>query len=78
MSAHRTIITKPGKIRGMNLEADCKVMATEVDRPGFPIAYAKMSIHDVSVDLPDGSCEVSCFGQTSNVKKQNGRWLGAW
>ena len=78
MGSTRTIVTKRAKLRGMGHEVECIVMGTEVSRPGFPTAYAKLSMHYAPADLPEGPYEVSFSGHKASVRKQSGLFLGAW
>jgi hypothetical protein len=66
----------PGMLRGNGYEAECKISATKVFRPGSTTDYELIhrSITHVSKPLPEGRYELTALGQITNLEHRDGQW----
>lgn len=77
MASSRVNLILKGKIIGADIEVDCLVSCVEVSLPGTSEkARARYSVHQPSVNLPDGQYEIKVAGEPPfPIRKKGDFWL---
>lgn len=77
MATQREHVFLNGKLTGMGREAPCTISAIKVSLPGTAeYAYTRCEVYRAPDDLPEGTYTIEFDGQSEQLKKSGGFWLG--